>query len=1287
MRKLYTILFVAISQTGVFAQQHSAEVLAAKEADRLAALAATQDLATAMGSGCNAGFTELFFEDFESGQPAGWTFTTTDGGSWTFDANDNGVAGPVNGNWAVVNDDDNDDIGVAVATSPVINAAGNDVTVSFYYDFDAFGADADLFVEFFDGSAWQFVDPANNFYGTSTVFCGDDCSGTVTLTADAANFGNADFQFRITFNDNASYSWGLGFDDVRVCVATGVPFAAINVVKTVAIEDGNGDCNDDALALTNSISVNPGDQVCYFYYVENTGGISLNLHDVEDDVLGTLVTALPYALDPASAAFLPVGPVTMNSTVTNTVTWTAYNVGPTDIATGQASATVTVIPPAPSNDLCVDAIAVTCGQTVSGSTTDATATGASACDSDGLGVWYSIIGDGSDITLDLSNSNYDTYLGVTQSCGGACFDSDDDGGTGTTSLLTFSSVNGQTYYIYISGFGTATGDYEMSISCVAPPTPPANDLCVDAETIVCGDVLTGSTALATADTEVSGDCDSPVGTTGNGVWYEFQGNGQDVTFSTCSPNTTFDTEINVYTGNCGALTCEAFNDDDSGCSFSGLRSTVSFFATAGVTYYIRVSYWSSSNASSGAFELSATCNCTADAGTITADATPVCLNGPTTISATHDANSTVPTGYVQAYALTDAATLTVLQVGLTPSFTVTTGGDYIIHTIVYDPLQVDPTTLPPGTTGFDINAILIQGGGTMCGSLDVAGAPITVLGPDAGTITADATPVCIEDGGLISATPDGNQVVPAGYVQGYALTQGGTILQVGASPSFTVGAVGTYVIHTVVYDPAGLDPSLAIGLPAAVVNAQLVQGGGTVCASLDLTGATIVVESCVPVNDLCVNAIPVACNDVVSGSTANATSTDASDCDADGIGVWYSFVGDGSVVTLDLSNSDYDTYLSVTESCGGACFASDDDGGTGLTSLLSFPSVSAQTYYIYISGFGAATGNYELSVSCVPPAANDNVCDAIGLSLGANGPFSVLGATAETGEPVPGAGTGATSCESQDGWCGGDLAVQNSVWFTFVAPASGTVTVNTDGSYDTQIAVYEAASCASVTSGGATLLGANDDNPDATTLFTSELIVCGLTAGETYFLQVDGFLADEGDLSITLSEPLVTAFSSSATNLDVAFTDASTSDAGIATWAWDFGDGSGTSADQNPTYSYAAEGTYTVCLTVTDVDGCSSTYCENVTVTDITTSIAQAVENGMTVYPNPSNGQFVVEVRGVEADVQLIVMDVAGRQIYSEGVVLNGSFRKSITLDVAKGSYILQVATLEGTVSRMIQVH
>jgi PKD repeat protein len=79
----------------------------------------------------------------------------------------------------------------------------------------------------------------------------------------------------------------------------------------------------------------------------------------------------------------------------------------------------------------------------------------------------------------------------------------------------------------------------------------------------------------------------------------------------------------------------------------------------------------------------------------------------------------------------------------------------------------------------------------------------------------------------------------------------------------------------------------------------------------------------------------------------------------------------------------------------------------------------------------------------------------------------------------------------------------------------------------------------------------------------------------------------------------VAAFTPSCTNLACTFTDASTdadSVEDIVSWSWDFGDDA-TSTEQSPQHTYAAAGTYTVSLTVTDVAGATNSTSEDVTVT------------------------------------------------------------------------------------------
>ena len=118
--------------------------------------------------------------------------------------------------------------------------------------------------------------------------------------------------------------------------------ASIMVTKTVGTTPG-------VCASASSIQVMPGATVYYCYTVANTGNLTLYLHNLEDDVLGSIFASLPYTLTPGSsvntvAAGLTIS-ATINADTTNTALWTAYNPGPTDVVTGTASATVTLLPP------------------------------------------------------------------------------------------------------------------------------------------------------------------------------------------------------------------------------------------------------------------------------------------------------------------------------------------------------------------------------------------------------------------------------------------------------------------------------------------------------------------------------------------------------------------------------------------------------------------------------------------------------------------------------------------------------------------------------------------------------------------------------------------------------------------------------------------------------------------------------------------------------------------------------------------------------------------------------
>jgi PKD repeat protein len=107
--------------------------------------------------------------------------------------------------------------------------------------------------------------------------------------------------------------------------------------------------------------------------------------------------------------------------------------------------------------------------------------------------------------------------------------------------------------------------------------------------------------------------------------------------------------------------------------------------------------------------------------------------------------------------------------------------------------------------------------------------------------------------------------------------------------------------------------------------------------------------------------------------------------------------------------------------------------------------------------------------------------------------------------------------------------------------------------------------------------------------------------------------------TVVLACPLPTAaFSSNASNLDVAFTDWSTG--GVTSWEWSFGD-SATSTAQNPVHSYAAAGNYLVHLRTYNACGMdSSWYWLNVTCPASVAAFAATVQQFTATFHDQSTG-------------------------------------------------------------------
>jgi len=212
-------------------------------------------------------------------------------------------------------------------------------------------------------------------------------------------------------------------------------------------------------------------------------------------------------------------------------------------------------------------------------------------------------------TISLCGSDYDTTLSVFDACGGEEVICNDDGCPGpntVNSRLTFRVTAGTLFYVRVAGFRGDSGDYTLTAVCdVGPP----NDRCTNANPIRVGETPFSTEGATTDGPPLPTLCNEGFGLMlGKDIWYDFVPDCSGiVTVSTCNA-ANFDTRLAVYEGcNCPAQNSRlvACNDDAGTC---GETSEMSFAATAGTCYKLRVGgYASFSGTASGSGTLRISC--------------------------------------------------------------------------------------------------------------------------------------------------------------------------------------------------------------------------------------------------------------------------------------------------------------------------------------------------------------------------------------------------------------------------------------------------------------------------------------------------------------------------------------------------------------------------------------------------------------------------------------------------------------------------------------------------------
>ena len=202
---------------------------------------------------------------------------------------------------------------------------------------------------------------------------------------------------------------------------------------------------------------------------------------------------------------------------------------------------------------------------------------------------------------------------------------------------------------------------------------------------------------------------------------------------------------------------------------------------------------------------------------------------------------------------------------------------------------------------------------------------------------------------------------------------------------------------------------------------------------------------------------------------------------------------------LSTRGSDFDTVMAVYEgnSLDDLTFiARNDDNGNDTSSIIPFGAVSGSVYHIAIDGYDTEQGTVHLSIH-----PNKYLNDQFAAPYEINNLNQVysgsnVGATIEDGEP--------------------DHAghKNNSVWWRWSAPATGSYYITTAGSdFDTVLALYTGNSFADLP-----LIQENDDGPVGLTSF-----ICFQATSDTeYRIAVDGYnispeLGEQGRISLMVS--------------------------------------------------------------------------------------------------------------------------------------------------------------------------
>ncbi len=269
--------------------------------------------------------------------------------------------------------------------------------------------------------------------------------------------------------------------------------------------------------------------------------------------------------------------------------------------------------------------------------------------------------------------------------------------------------------------------------------------------------------------------------------------------------------------------------------------------------------------------------------------------------------------------------------------------------------------------------------------------------------------------------------------------------------------------------------------------------------------------------------------------TTSGTSSLAGTCGSSGSSPeqafqWTPAVSGPATIETCGSGTTYDSvlYLRAASCATGAEVQCNDDACANSTGLVRAsrltPSVTAgTTYYIVVDGYAGSRGSFALRVT--PPGASTTTTTAptttSTTTTSSTTSTTLAGAACGSATVIPAGGgtfTGTTSGTSTlAGTCGISGLAPERV-FQWTPTTSGIATIQTCGAgtnYDSVLYV-RSPTCTSpeVTA------GCNDDAcPNASGLFRASKVMPSVTAGQTYFIVVDGYAGSSGSFTLSVTPP------------------------------------------------------------------------------------------------------------------------------------------------------------------------